>query len=94
MAVINLTRTHQLSLEEITLRVNSVVSKLEQKLDVKSEWENNKTLQFRRKGASGSIEISTNSVDISVRLGMMFRALKGVIQKELEEVLDKQLTKA
>ena len=91
MAVISLTRDHQLSLEEITQRVNEIALKLEQKLDIQSEWEDEKTLQFRRKGANGSIEISENSVDVTVRLGMMFRALKGMVQQELERVLDKQL---
>lgn len=91
MAVISLTRDHQLSFEEITQRVNEIAVKLEQKLDIRSEWENENTLQFRRKGANGSIEISEHTVDVTVRLGIMFRALKGMVQQELERVLDKQL---
>ncbi|WP_196139875.1 polyhydroxyalkanoic acid system family protein [Aliikangiella sp. G2MR2-5] len=90
MAVISLIREHQLSIDEVTRRVNKVASKLEQKLGISSEWDNEKTMFFRRKGANGSIEISEHSVEVTVRLGIMFKALKGVVQQELEQVLDKQ----
>ena len=93
MSVINIERQHSLSLEELTLRVNEIAAKLEAKLDIRSEWEDKNTLSFRRKGANGSIELSENSVSITVRLGIMFRALRSVVESELEKVVESKLAK-
>ncbi len=91
MSVINIERHHSLSFEELTSRVNEIVKKLETKLDIRSEWEDKNTLSFRRKGANGSIELSEHSISITVRLGIMFRALKSVVESELEKVVEAQI---
>lgn len=91
MSVINIEKQHSLSFEELTERVNEIAKKLETKLDIRSEWEDKNTLSFRRKGANGSIELSEDSVSITVRLGMMFRALKSVVESELERVVEAKL---
>ncbi len=91
MSVISITKSHQLGLEELTVRVNQVIGKLEQRLGVKAEWENATLLQFRRKGASGSVELSESQVEVTVRLGIMFRALKGMVAQELESELERRL---
>jgi len=91
MSVINIEKQHNLSFEELTERVNEIAKKLESKLDIRSEWEDKNTLSFRRKGANGSIELSEDSVSITVRLGMMFRALKSVVESELDRVVEAKL---
>ena len=91
MAVITLERNHQLSVEELTGILNEMVAKLESKLDVKSYWESERELYFRRSGANGHIEFDDKQLTLTVKLGLMFRALKGPIEKEINEVVDKYL---
>lgn len=91
MAVITLERQHQMSVEELAGILNEVVAKLESKLDVKSYWESERELYFRRSGASGHIEFDDSQLTLTVKLGLMFRALKGPIEKEITEVVDKHL---
>lgn len=91
MSVITLERDHQLSIEELTTILNEMVTKLEAKLNVKSYWESERELYFRRSGANGHIEFDDNQLTLTVKLGLMFRALKGPIEREITEVVDKYL---
>ena len=91
MSVITLERNHQLSIEELTSVLNELIAKLESKLDVKSYWESDRELYFRRSGANGHIEFDDSQLTLTVKLGLMFRALKGPIEREITEVVDKYL---
>jgi putative polyhydroxyalkanoate system protein len=90
MAVINITREHNLTLENIKSRINAIAFELEEQYQLKSEWEDN-CLFFRRKGASGSIELDTKTFELNLTLGTMFKVAKHNIEKEITTIVDEQL---
>jgi len=91
MSVITLTRQHDLPLDELKHRLEKVAEKIETRLSVHCEWESDRNLIFRRKGASGFLTYDENQLDLTVKLGMMFRALKIPIEKEITAAVDKYL---
>ncbi len=88
MSVISIQRTHQFSLDELKQKIDHIIHEISNKLEFCSEWESDSTLVFRRKGANGCIEIDEGNFEFTLRLGMMFRMMKGTIQKEVIEVID------
>ena len=90
MAVIHIIREHKLSTSELQEKINALAVELEQQYQLKSEWEEN-SLFFRRKGASGSIEINEQQLELNLTLGSLFKIAKSKIEKEIMAMLDKQL---
>ncbi|WP_028865994.1 polyhydroxyalkanoic acid system family protein [Psychromonas aquimarina] len=93
MAVINITREHKLTLTELKQKINAIAIELEQQYQLQSEWEEN-CLFFRRKGASGSIEIDEQQLELNLTLGSLFKIAKSKIEEEIKTMLDKQLPRS
>ena len=91
MSVICIHRSHELSLLEWKEKIDNILLDISERLDFKSEWQSDRSLSFRRKGANGGIEISDVDFEFTLRLGMMFRMMKVPIQKEVIEVIDRHI---
>ncbi|TQV89289.1 polyhydroxyalkanoic acid system family protein [Aliikangiella coralliicola] len=91
MSAIIVSRTHQYSIEELKNKIDKIILDIQQELEFQSEWETESNLVFRRKGANGSIDIDENNFELTLRLGMMFRALKGTIERQIIKVVDSHL---
>ena len=91
MSHINIERAHALSQQALTDKVNQMVSDLNSRLSLKCEWENDKCLIFSRKGVKGRISFAQDSLHISIQLGIMYRALKSVIEQEVNAALEGNL---
>ncbi len=55
-----------------------------------TEW----TLQFSGKGLAGTVSMAPRHVEGEIKLGLMMRPLKGVIEREIEAGLLKYLQNA
>lgn len=88
MAVIQVRRNHSKSNDEIKVKVEELIDKLQRKLQVRSEWMSDTSLIFQRKGAKGEINFDDTSLELTLKLGLMFRALKGPIETEINSVID------
>lgn len=91
MSNIRIERTHNLSPQEIRISIENIKQKLEKKLELRSEWETESLLTFRRKGASGKIIFDDSNFEFNLNLGIMFRMMKTSIQQEVSEVIDQYL---
>ncbi|WP_444996153.1 polyhydroxyalkanoic acid system family protein [Aliikangiella sp. IMCC44359] len=91
MSVIYVHRNHQLSINELKNRIDQIVVKIQDELEFHTEWETDKSLIFRRKGANGGIEIDEENFALTLRLGIMFRMLKSSIENQVIEIVDKHL---
>lgn len=91
MANIHIRRKHDLGIESARKRVEQVAKSLESELNAKYEWKGN-SLLFQRSGASGTINVGDDRVDLDIKLGMMLSPMKGKIEESVRQKLDAALT--
>jgi putative polyhydroxyalkanoate system protein len=89
MANIRIKRQHQLAVIELKEKIDSIMLEIKEQIDFQSEWESCYEFSFRRKGASGRIEIDDTNFEMNINLGIMFRAMKNSIEKRIVSVVDK-----
>ncbi|WP_447594580.1 polyhydroxyalkanoic acid system family protein [Aquipseudomonas campi] len=90
MARINIERSHSLGREAAREKAEVLAERLASEYDVKYRWAGD-TLQFKRSGADGTIEVSDEHVCVKLNLGLLLSALSGTIKREIETTLDKHL---
>jgi putative polyhydroxyalkanoate system protein len=90
MAVIKLRRKHELGADRARSTVEGIAKKLKQELDADYRWKGS-TLEFRRTGASGHIDVQDRELAIEIKLGMLLSPLKGKIEKSITDEIDKHL---
>ncbi|MEK1904743.1 MAG: polyhydroxyalkanoic acid system family protein [Pseudomonas sp.] len=90
MSRITVERSHSLGRESAREKAEALAERLAREYDVKYRWVGD-TLEFKRSGADGSIEVSDELVRVSLKLGLLLSALGGTIKREIEETLDKHL---
>ncbi len=91
MGNISIQRKHQLSIQQLKLKIDAIMLDIKDNIEFQSEWETEKKFFFRRKGAKGSIEITDSSFDLNLNLGIMFRVLKNQIEQQIITVVDQRL---
>lgn len=87
MASIDIRRKHGLSLKQAKAAVTKTASAIGKKFGIESEWDGN-TLNFSRGGVNGEIAVTTSEVHVHAELGFLMGAMKPMIEKEIERVLD------
>jgi putative polyhydroxyalkanoate system protein len=92
MADIVVKQSHQLSLEEVRDKISSFEDMMG-KYGVKANWKGNRA-KLKGTGVSGSIDVSDSDVTVTIKLGIMAKAvgvdpvrLKGSIEKRLGPAL-------
>ncbi len=92
MAHISIHRKHDLGLKDARVQVEKIAESLKEKLNSEYSWDGN-TLNFKRTGASGTIDVSEDSFDLEITLGLALRPMKGMIEKTILENLDQAMDK-
>ncbi len=90
MADIDIRRAHGRSVAEARKIVDSLIDKLAADYDVTHQWNGN-MLDFKRSGLTGQIALTDQDIHITARLGFLLKALKGRIEKEVLNTLDRKL---
>jgi putative polyhydroxyalkanoate system protein len=93
MPDISLSRDHTLGLDGAKTAADKMADKLGEKFDLTGDWKGN-TLHFARPGVTGSLSITATSMALEVSLGFLLKAMKGPIEKAVNEQLDKVLKEA
>lgn len=91
MANIRIKRKHNLGRDEVRKRIDKITGRLQDKLEATISWKGN-TLNFKRSGVSGSLDVGENYLDCEIKLGMLLTPLKGKIESALNEEIDKALS--
>lgn len=71
-------------------KAERLAERLASEYDVRYRW-NGDTLEFKRSGADGSIAVGEDTVRVELKLGLLLSPMGGMIQREIEQVLDKSL---
>jgi putative polyhydroxyalkanoate system protein len=91
MAKINIKRNHHLGLEDARTQVEKIAQSLKSELQADYQWQGN-TLVFQRAGASGTIDVGEDFIDLDVKLGMALSLMKGRIEDIITAKLDAALS--
>lgn len=88
MADIDLQRIHNLGLAAARAAADRMAAELGRKFDLKGRWEGN-VLRFQRPGVTGSLIVSDKDLRLSVSLGLLLKAMKGSIERSVQDELDR-----
>jgi putative polyhydroxyalkanoate system protein len=93
MANIHIKQHHHLTQSEARERVEEIAKDLKERLSADYAWKGD-SLSFHRSGASGSIEVGTDSIECKIKLGMLLAPMKGkiedAIRQKIHAVLDEE----
>ncbi|AYF89685.1 polyhydroxyalkanoic acid system family protein [Pseudomonas sp. JS3066] len=90
MSRIQVERSHALGREAVRDKAEKLAERLAREYDVRYQWRGD-TLEFKRSGADGQIEVSASKVRVEVKLGLLLSAMSGSIKREIEKALDEYL---
>ncbi|MCO6059705.1 polyhydroxyalkanoic acid system family protein [Pseudomonas sp. MOB-449] len=90
MARIHVERSHALGREAVREKAEKLAERLAREYDVRYQWRGD-TLEFKRSGADGLIDVSDSRVRVEVKLGLLLSAMSGSIKREIEKALDEYL---
>lgn len=90
MSTIIVEREHQLGRAGARDKAQALAERLAEKYDVSYQWHGD-TLAVSRAGAEGTIVVDDSTIYITLKLGVVFSALRGRIKREMEAALDKHL---
>ena len=87
MPTIHIERNHNFGLENARARVEEMAKALGDELQVDCEWSGD-TLNFKRPGASGTIDVDVDTIQVNVDLGLPLLLMQGMIEQQINEHLD------
>jgi putative polyhydroxyalkanoate system protein len=90
MANIRIKRSHRLGLDNARSEVEKIAKSLKSDLQADYQWSGNKLL-FKRSGASGTIDVGGNYIDLDIKLGLLLSPMKGQIESSINQKLDAAL---
>ncbi len=90
MARITVERAHSLGKEGAREKADKLADKLKSQYGLESSWSGD-TLNLKRSGVKGTVQVADDSLRIDVELGLLMSAMSGSIKSEIEKALDKAL---
>lgn len=73
------------------MAVEEFAIKLGERFGMDYRWEAD-VLHFKRSGVDGQIALQPGQLHVSAKLGLLFAAMKGPIEKEMRRVLDERFS--
>ena len=91
MPDIDIRRKHTRTLKDARAAIERVADHLAGKFDVDWSWVGD-TMQFSRSGVDGRIQVSPKEVHATATLGFLLMAIRGPIEREIHQYLDREFT--
>lgn len=88
MAIIDVTRQHDLGRERAREIVDGIGADLVRRYGVQTRWQGD-TLVVQRAGIEGRIEVGEENVRMQARLGMVVGMLKDTIEQEIQKQFER-----
>ncbi len=90
MARITVERAHTLGKEGARAKAEKLAQKLQEQYGLEPSWSGD-TLNLKRSGVKGTVQVAADLLRIDVELGLLMSAMSGTIKTEIEKALDKAL---
>lgn len=91
MAGFQIRKPHSMDKDELRDAAEGLAKKLEGTHRVRANWEGDE-VRIKGAGVDGRLTLGDEDVLVSVELGMMASAFKGVLRNEVQRYLDKYVT--
>ena len=89
MPKLEISQSHKVTAEEARKRIDTLNKDLGEKYDLKSRWISDTEAKVERTGATGSIKIEPNRIQVHLDLSFAMTPLKGTIEKRIKDELTK-----
>jgi putative polyhydroxyalkanoate system protein len=93
MATIVVRRQHDLGIAKAKKLAQSMATRLKGDFGGSFEW-NGDVLRFERTGASGSLAVTSDNVQVHVDLGLLLSPLRSRIEREIVTFCDEHLAES
>ena len=90
MADIDIRHAHSLPMPQAREAIEQAAQRLSEKFGIDYAW-NGDTVDFRRTGLDGRIELVPDELRVTAKLGFLLSAMKGPIETEIRRVLAERL---
>ena len=90
MARITVERAHTLGKEGARAKAEKLAQKLQDQYGLEPSWSGD-TLNLKRSGVKGTVQVAADLLRIDVELGLLMSAMSGTIKTEIEKALDEAL---
>lgn len=90
MAKICIRRAHSLPDQEVRRHVTALSEQLAAELAADYQWQGD-ALCFKHKGASGTIRLEQQAIQVDVQLGLLLRPFRGKVEGFITEYLDEHI---
>ena len=87
MADIDIRRRHDLGLEGARAAADRMAGELARRFDLRGTWDGN-AMRFERPGLKGTLQVSADSLHLTVTLGFLLKAMRGQIERAVTTQLD------
>ncbi|GHD36703.1 MAG: polyhydroxyalkanoic acid system family protein [Halieaceae bacterium] len=91
MAGFRVSKPYTMPVEELREAAQGLAATLEQQHGVKARWQGD-SVRIKGAGVDGELSFEGGVVDVSVRLGLLASAFKGVLENEVRRYLDEYIT--
>ncbi len=76
---------------EVRAAAQELAEQVSRKHDLRPRWEGD-SVSIKGKGVEGSVNFEGDTIDVSVKLGMLASAFEGVFKREVQKYLDENIT--
>lgn len=91
MPKIHIKRQHNLGREGARANVEKVAEEIKKKLNVNYAWDGD-SLRFERTGASGSVDVRDDIIEVNIKLNLALAPMKSKVEKAIRDNLDTALS--
>ncbi|NBC49298.1 MAG: polyhydroxyalkanoic acid synthase [Gammaproteobacteria bacterium] len=92
MSKIHVARAHHLGLDAARAEVERIAARVRDEYGAEYQWEGD-VLHFKRAGISGAIAVADDSMDLTIRLGLLLTPMKPQIEERLTRKIDEALAR-
>jgi putative polyhydroxyalkanoate system protein len=92
MSKIHVTRSHSIGLEGAREEVERIAQRVQEEFGADYAWDGD-TLHFSRSGVHGRITVTEDSLDLTIKLGLLLTAMKGQIEERIVQKIDQRLAR-
>lgn len=91
MSDIHIERTFTMPVDELKQGIEKLAQQLQSEHGLKYQWDNDSQVSFQHKAAKGQVQISGDTVQLTFKLGLLYKPMAGVIRSQINALADEHL---